>query len=83
LASTPGEYNYRQLALLELALKDPSSYFTVLSHGTSHEISPETARQDLNDLTKRGLLEFRREGKKFVWHPAEKLSERIASARAV
>jgi Fic family protein len=83
LASTPGEYNYRQLALLELALKDSSSYFTVLSHGTSHRVSPETARQDLNDLTNRGLLECGREGKKFVWHPAEKLSGKIASARAM
>lgn len=83
LASTPGEYNYRQLALLELALKDPSSYFTVLSHGTSHNVSPETARQDLTYLTKRGLLRCRREGKKFVWYPVENLTEKIASARSL
>jgi Fic family protein len=81
LAAIPGEYNHRQLALLELALKDPASHFTVLSHSTSHNISPETARHDLNDLTERRLLERHKPGRKFVWRPAEQLAERIASAR--
>jgi len=81
LAATPGEYNHRQLALLELALKDPSSHFTVLSHSTSHNVSPETARQDLTNLAERGLVERGKEGRKFVWFPAEQLAERIASGR--
>lgn len=80
LASTPGEYNHRQLALLELALKDPSAHFTVLSHAMSHNVSPETARQDLNSLTDRGLLECQKQGRKFTWKPAGHLAERIASA---
>jgi Fic family protein len=81
LASTPGEYNHRQLALLELALKDSSSYFTVVSHSTSHNVSPETARQDLSNLAERGLLDQHREGKRFVWRPVNQLAEKIASAR--
>src|SRR5215470_6089855 len=80
LAATPGEYNHRQLALLELALKDQSSHFTVVSHSTSHNISPETARQDLNNLAEMGLLDQRREGKRFVWRPIDQLAEKIASA---
>jgi hypothetical protein len=28
LSATPGEYNHRQLAALELAIKDPSSSYT-------------------------------------------------------
>ena len=83
LASTPGEYNHRQLALLELALKDTSSHFTVLSHSTSHNVSPETARQDLASLTDRGLLECYKRGRKFVWQPAAHLADRIASGRAL
>jgi Fic family protein len=83
LSATPGEYNHRQLALLELALKDSSSYFTVKSHGASHKVSSETARQDLNNLTERGLLECRKEGKKFVWRPTHRLAEKIAAARAI
>jgi Fic family protein len=83
LASTPGEYNHRQLALLELALKDPSCHFTVVSHSTSHNVSPETARQDLSNLAERGLLDQRREGKRFVWQPINQLAEKIASARGL
>lgn len=80
LASTPGEYNHRQLALLEHALKDPSSHFTVVSHSTSHNVSPETARQDLSNLTERGLFDQRREGRRFIWRPVNQLAEKIASA---
>ena len=81
LASTPGEYNHRQLALLELAMKNPSASFTVVSHSTSHNVSPETARQDLGSLTARGLLDQRREGKRFVWRPVEELAEKISRSR--
>jgi len=80
LAAMPGEYNHRQLALLELALKDTSAQFTVLSHAMSHNISPETARQDLNSLADRRLLECHKQGRKFTWRPAGHLAERIASA---
>jgi Fic family protein len=82
LAATPGEFNHRQLALLELALRDSSSVFTVQSHGTSHNVSPETARQDLGDLTNRGLLARIRQGKKFVWRPAEGIADRIQASHA-
>jgi len=80
LASTPGEYNHRQLALLELALKDQSSCFTVISHSNSHDVSPETARQDLNNLAERGLLDQRREGKRFIWRPIDQLAKKIAGS---
>ena len=77
LDAMPGEYNYRQLALLELAMKDPSSFFTALSHATSHKVSEETARQDLIDLSGRGILERTKQGRRYVWKPAPNLPDRI------
>jgi Fic family protein len=77
LSATTGEYNHRQVALLELALRDASSTYSVQSHAVSHNVSQETARQDLVDLAERGLLTRRRQGKKYIWTPAEELSERI------
>lgn len=79
LATMPGEFNHRQLALLELALKDQHALFTIKSHSTSHNVSPETARQDLAALAERRLLDVRRVSRQLVWQPAERLAERIAA----
>jgi Fic family protein len=77
LAVSPGEYNHRQLAVLESALKDPSASFTVQSHATSHNVSGETARKDLLDLEGKGLLGRLKRGKKFFWVPAQGMSDRL------
>lgn len=79
LAATAGEYNHRQLALLELAMKDPLATFTAQSHATSHNVSGETARQDLQDLEARGLLLRQKRGRRFQWKPAEDLHLRITT----
>lgn len=69
LASMPGEFNHRQLAILEKAIKDPSAQFTVVSHGTSHNVVRETARKDLLQLQERGLLIRRKMGREYAWMP--------------
>lgn len=74
LSTTPGEYNHRQLAVLELAIKDPSSSYTALSHAESHNVSNETARSDLLDLEVRGLLKRGKVRRQFVWTPAPNLA---------
>jgi DeoR/GlpR family transcriptional regulator of sugar metabolism len=51
-----------------------------VSHSTSRNVSPETARQDLSNLAERGLLDQHREGKRSVWRPVNQLAEKIASA---
>ncbi len=77
LGATPGAYNHRQLALLDRALKEPSSWFTVRSHATSHQVSGETARHDLMDLEQRGLLRRGKSGRQFSWMPVEDLRDRL------
>ncbi len=81
LAATPGEYNHRKLALLELAIREHGSAFTARSHARSHGVSEETARQDLADLESRGLLIRTKAGKQFVWRPAPDLAVRIRDSQ--
>ena len=63
------DLNYRQLAILDRAIRDESAEFTVKSHAASHRASAETARLDLLDLEARGLLTKTKRSKQFVWMP--------------
>lgn len=77
MATLPGEFNYRQIALLQNALHRPDAQYTVISHGRSHNIVRQTARQDLFELERRGLLRRETVGKKFVWRPDERLLQKL------
>lgn len=72
-----GDFNHRQLALLDRAIHEDGAEFTIKSHGTSHRASHETARQDLMDLTKKGLLVRSKRGKAFIWRASESLADRL------
>lgn len=77
VAAVPGEFNYRQIALLQNALRRPDQFYTAQSHAVSHEIGRETARQDLLDLEQRGLLQRHQEGRKYVWRPDLDLESKL------
>lgn len=77
LKGLPGEFNHRQLALLEHAARNSAAHYTAKSHGGSHRVTIETARQDLSALEARGLLERFKIGKQFAWRPVPDLAERI------
>jgi Fic family protein len=81
LDSTHSDLNYRQLALLDRAIHDATSEFTVKSHGSSHRASHETARQDLLELEHRGLLTRTKRGKAFLWIPGPALAGHILPPR--
>ena len=70
-----GKFNYRQLALLSHALRNPDSEYTLKSHGVSHDVAYATARSDLLELVERGLLESRKIAQ--VWHffPSSRLTD--------
>jgi Fic family protein len=65
--------NHRQLALLSDASRHPTSVYTYQSHATSHRVTHETARGDLLQLEKRGLLQRRKVGRKHTFHPVADL----------
>lgn len=69
--------NHRQRALLGDAMRDAHARYTIRGHRTSHGIVYQTARTDLLDLAKRGLLSQRRDGKAFVFVPPPDLGERL------
>ncbi len=57
LKGLPGEFNHRQLAVLDHAARNPTAVHTAKSHDASHRVTIETARQDLRALEARGALE--------------------------
>jgi Fic family protein len=77
LATLPGEFNHRQLALLDNAVKNAGQSYTALSHATSHGVSDETARKDLIQLEERNLLNRVKIGKRFTWMPVDGLVDRL------
>lgn len=65
-----GDLNHRQIALIEHALKHRDAAYTIESHQNSHGVVYETARRDLFDLEKRGVLTSRKVGRTFRFRPA-------------
>lgn len=71
------EFNHRQLALLGNAVRMPDESYTFHSHAMSHDVTHETARNDLQALLARELLEQRRVGRRYVFTPVTDLAERL------
>jgi Fic family protein len=69
------DFNHRQLALLSNAIRNPDQTYTFQSHATSHGVTHETARTDLQGLVARGFLEQRRLGRRYVFTPSPDLPE--------
>lgn len=60
-------FNHRQVELIRHALKYPYERYTIEGHRESHNIVYQTARTDLLDLEKRGVLEKVMFGKKMTF----------------
>lgn len=74
-----GEFNPRQIALLNHALKNPDARYTIDSHRRSHDVTYQTSRTDLLTLAGLGLLEKRKSGRAFVFVPGKDLHKRLQS----
>lgn len=71
------EFNDREIAILDSAVRDPDSEFSVRGHMVSHSVSHETARKDLQHLQDRGLLRKSKRARSFIWHPVADLGEQL------
>lgn len=71
------DFNHRQLAVIELALSNPSAEFSVVSHANSHHVTTETARHDLIGLAESGVLLRQKRGRAYVWRPAPDAREAL------
>ncbi|MBI5641150.1 MAG: Fic family protein [Nitrospirae bacterium] len=72
--------NLRQRALLASALEKPQEVYTIETHANVHGVTYQTARTDLLSLKDMGLLEMRKEGKKFVFTPAADIVQKLEIA---
>jgi Fic family protein len=77
LSALSRQFNHRQLALLEHAIKNPHAQYTVASHGRSHNVVPQTARMDLQGLERQAMLSRIRSKRGYAWIPAEDLDLRL------
>lgn len=73
--------NYRQIALINRALKRPESIFYVESHRGAHNVTYDTARTDLLKLVDLGLLEKSKIGKAFAFTAVNDLKQTLGSLK--
>lgn len=69
------EFNHRQIALLNHALRHRDQVYTVTSHSSSHNIVRETARTDLTGLEEKGFLVKRKVGRAYGFVAVENLPD--------
>jgi Fic family protein len=74
------QFNHRQLALLQHAIKRPHAQYTVVSHAGSHNVVPQTARNDLQGLEQQGLLTRVVLKRGYAWTPSADLAELLEPA---
>jgi Fic family protein len=73
--------NHRQRAIISHALRHPNHRYTIESHRNSHSVVYQTARTDLLDLVRRGLLRAYKIGKTWQFQPESDLAEKLARRR--
>jgi Fic family protein len=71
------DLNERQKALIKHAMDNPESQYIISMHKTVNNITYETARTDLLELVKLGLLDKIKKGRKFYFVPLKNLSLKL------
>jgi hypothetical protein len=82
LASLGDAFNDRQIAILRGALEKPTTVFSVKEHSRAHNISDESARNDLAVLPERGLMVKHRRGRVLAFIPISNLAQTLAILRS-
>ncbi len=77
LLADPDGFNHRQLALLSAALRNPRRAFTFHAHARSHDVTHESARNDLLALEARALLHRGKVGRRFAFTASPDLTARL------
>jgi Fic family protein len=75
-------FNRRQLELLTNAVRHPDASYSFSGHASAQRVTHETARADLSDLAKRGLLVQRRLGREYLFEPAPELPDLLKESAA-
>jgi Fic family protein len=70
--------NHRQQALLAHALREPDTRYLIAVHQSSHNVSYQTANNDLFELVEKGLLTQVKQGRTYVFIAPPDLPERLS-----
>jgi Fic family protein len=70
-------FNRRQLEVITDAVRHPDATYSFSSHAANHRVTHETARADLTNLAKQGLLTQRRIGREYSFDVPADLPERL------
>lgn len=71
------DLNYRQLAILTDAIKDPTEPFTFAAQARRHMVTHQSARTDLLKLEELGLMDKTKIGRRFVFRSVPDLATRL------
>lgn len=71
------QLNYRQLAVVSHAIRNPGEIYTIESHRSSHNVTYPTARADLLKLAELGLLDKKQSGNTFLFEAVEDMNSHI------
>jgi len=71
------ELNHRQQSLISHALRHPGFAYSIAGHGARHAVVYQTARTDLLNLAKMGLLGQRKAGRALVFVAPKDLEARL------
>jgi len=72
-----GTLNHRQVAILGHAMRHPGTTYTIEGHQRSHDTAYDTARRDLLELAKEGLLTMTKRGRAMLFTSATDLAEKL------
>lgn len=72
-----GRVNHRQLMLIEHARRHPEQAWTIAAWQQEQDISYPTAREDLLDLARRGVLVAFKRSRAMVFRPVDDLTEAL------
>jgi len=69
--------NHRQQELINHAIHHPTTIYTIYRHMKTHGVVYQTARNDLFQLKKRGLLTLEKHGRFYNFLPVEDLTRKL------
>ncbi|MEW6719903.1 MAG: Fic family protein [Thermodesulfobacteriota bacterium] len=72
------DLNYRQIALLQHAVKHAGAVYTIESHKNSHNVVRATASADLADLVERGFLSRKRLNRRYYFVAVPDVAKKLA-----
>lgn len=80
-ALSSSDFNHRQTFVLNEAALHRATRFTLSEHQLAHQVSYHTARNDFENLVRRGFFRKEKRGRESVYRPVARMMEQFAANR--